>query len=88
MPQRVVPKAPHLPGRATQSDAAAANWHVAPGHQTGAVTPPVYLLRLSPVPGQPWDRDGDQNSRAGGERKRRKSSGKKDIVSPAPTVVR
>lgn len=76
--QRVVPKAPHLPGRATQSNAA--DWHMAPGHQTGAVTPPVYLLRLSPVPGQPWDRDGDQNSRVGGERKRRKS-GKKDCVT-------
>lgn len=83
MPQRVVPKAPHLPGRATQSDAA--DWHVAPGHQTGAVTLPVYLLRLSPVPGRPWDRDGDQNSRAGRERKRR--VGRK-IASPTLTVVR
>lgn len=78
-PHSVVPKAPHLPGRATQQSNAA-DCHMAPGHQTGAVTPPVYLLRLSPVPGQPWDRAGDQNSRAGGERKRRKS-GKKDCVT-------
>lgn len=45
-----MPQAPHLPGRAMQSDAASGTLHL--GTKRRSSPPPLYLSRLFSVPGQ------------------------------------